>query len=748
MNQTRTRTRISGRRLAAAVLTLSTVTAVTGTLVTAPAFAAVPMAVTGSAAVSAEAALPVDADVASTGTTGYVTSRKDELGNTVMEWRTYADGSVTPLSGTVGHDSYSDIAVTSNGGGSVWQRDMRPGGTLYTYFDLYSVFGAPAKLVGAVGESLYVSVSTGSEGYQDLYKLARVNGFAQKSKLNSRTRNTDYKVVASDGIELLILGAEMSRSSPYGQYEPSWWSARTTALSNSIVDWEGSGGAPRWTPSTTGASSATREAWVHYPTTGDPVIITNSVARFPLTGSMSGAVVAGVVGDVLLYGVPGTAGGESPSPLYARSLADPTAAPYELLDNFSSAAHAPDGSVLVRGSGAAGDGAFRIEGGAGGARPAVTLAADTGRFVAVQVSESKVPGAADLEKPGTTVPMEWTLNRADADLDLTLTHHRTGKKLTQRLPRPASGTRFTYAWNGILGGASAPNGDYSWSVTATPADGFGAPATAQGIFQVVRKANPHDLSDNGSADIVARDASGGLWRDDTFDWPVTGQIKTSGRTKIGTGWGIYNQIEAAGNLAGGPAGDFVARDTAGVLWSYLGTGNGTLAARTKIGSGWGVYNKIAAGSDLTGDGRPDLLATDTSGVLWLYKATGNWQAPYAARVKAGTGWNIYNQITAVGNTAGASAGDLLTRDTSGVLWLHLGKGDGTFAPRVRVGAGWGAFSQLVGAGDLNGDGRADLIGYGSGGTWAYLGTGNTTAPFTRVTTDLYAGEGTKFNSVS
>ncbi len=100
------------------------------------------------------------------------------------------------------------------------------------------------------------------------------------------------------------------------------------------------------------------------------------------------------------------------------------------------------------------------------------------------------------------------------------------------------------------------------------------------------------------------------------------------------------------------------------------------------------------------------------------------------------------------NTAGLTAGDLLTRDTSGVLWLHLGKGDGTFAPRVRVGGGWGVFSQLVGAGDLNNDGRADLIGYGSGGTWAYLGTGNTTAPFTRVATDLCAGEGTKFNSVS
>ncbi|MFH9722963.1 FG-GAP repeat domain-containing protein [Streptomyces sp. NPDC017254] len=87
-------------------------------------------------------------------------------------------------------------------------------------------------------------------------------------------------------------------------------------------------------------------------------------------------------------------------------------------------------------------------------------------------------------------------------------------------------------------------------------------------------------------------------------------------------------------------------------------------------------------------------------------------------------------------------------EASGVLWLFLGKGDGTFAPRIRVGGGWGAFSQLVGADDLNNDGRTDLIGYGSGGTWAYLGTGNTAAPFTRTATNLYAAEGTKFTSVS
>ncbi|WP_406336969.1 VCBS repeat-containing protein [Streptomyces zaomyceticus] len=736
------KTLTSGRRLAAALLVLSTVTAVTGTLVTAPAVAAVPTASTGANA----AALPVDADVASTGGTGYLTSRKDELGNTLMEWHAYADGSVTSLSGTVGHDSHSDIAVTSNGGSSVWLRDMRPGGTLHTYFDLYSVFGAPARLVGAAGENLYVSVSTGTEGYQDLYKLARVNGFAQKSKLNSRTRNTDYKVVASDGSRLLVLGAEMSRSSPNSAYEPSWWSAWTTNVSSSIIDWEGSSGAPRWTGSTTGALSSTRHAWVHQPTTGDPLITTNSVARFPLTGSMSGAVVAGVVGDVLLYGVPGTAVGENPSPLYARSLADPASAPYTILDNFSSTAHAPDGSVLVRGFGTGGDGVFRMQGGAGGARPDVTLAVDTDRVMSLQVSESKVPGTADLEKP--TVPMEWTLNRPGADLDLTLTHVRTGKKLTERLPRPTSGTRFTHAWNGILDGVSAPNGDYTWSVTATPADGVGAPATAQGTFRAVRKANQHDLDDNGSTDVLARDASGALWRDDLFDRPAGARVDTARRTRIGTGWGVYDQIEAAGNLAGGAAGDVVARDTSGVLWSHLGKGDGTLAARTRIGGGWNAYDKIAAGSDLTGDGRPDLVATDKAGVLYLYRATGDWKAPYAARTRLAAGWNIYNQLTAVGNTAGATAGDLLARDTSGVLWLHLGKGDGTFAPRIRVGGGWNAFSQLVGAGDLDNDGRADLIGYGATGTWAYLGTGNTAAPFTRIVTNLYAGEGTRFTSVS
>ncbi|MET8505577.1 VCBS repeat-containing protein [Streptomyces sp. NPDC004787] len=139
--------------------------------------------------------------------------------------------------------------------------------------------------------------------------------------------------------------------------------------------------------------------------------------------------------------------------------------------------------------------------------------------------------------------------------------------------------------------------------------------------------------------------------------------------------------------------------------------------------------KGAYSVDYTGSG--DLVATDTAGVMWLYKGTGSWSAPYKPRVKIGTGWNGYNQITATGNIAGGAAGDLVARDASGVLWLYLGKGDGTFAPRVRIGAGWGGYGNLVGIGDINHDGRPDLYAANSADhdTYVYKGTGSWSAPF-------------------
>ncbi|MFE6856615.1 FG-GAP repeat domain-containing protein, partial [Streptomyces sp. NPDC057674] len=165
------------------------------------------------------------------------------------------------------------------------------------------------------------------------------------------------------------------------------------------------------------------------------------------------------------------------------------------------------------------------------------------------------------------------------------------------------------------------------------------------------------------------------------------------------------------------------------LWLYLGKGDGTFAGPTKIGSGWNGYNKITGGSDLNGDGWSDLLATDASGVLWAYQGSGNWSAPFRGRTKVGGGWGGMNQITAVGDVAGTPQGDLLARDTAGVLWLYQGATGSSFATRVRVGSGWGAYTHLVGMGDVDRDGRNDLFAYGKSGSFVYRGTGVAATPF-------------------
>ncbi|MFF8844936.1 FG-GAP repeat domain-containing protein [Streptomyces sp. NPDC015127] len=248
----------------------------------------------------------------------------------------------------------------------------------------------------------------------------------------------------------------------------------------------------------------------------------------------------------------------------------------------------------------------------------------------------------------------------------------------------------------------------------------------------------HDFDNNGLADLLGRDASGALWRDSAKDGHQ--------RSRIGDGWQIYDKIEAVGDIAGrdspGFTPELVARDRDGVLWLYEGREDGGFGKRVRIGAGWQTYAHITGGSDLTGDGRPDVAAIDRTGVLWLYRSTGDTARPFETRKRIGTGWNIYNQLSAVGNLAGGPAGDLVARDKDGVLWLYLGKGDGTYTQRTRIGGGWQTYSQLIGAGDVDHDGKADLFAHhrGTDTVYLYSGTGDRHRPFTsRAISDAHTG---------
>ncbi|MFF5707712.1 FG-GAP-like repeat-containing protein [Streptomyces sp. NPDC012756] len=133
-----------------------------------------------------------------------------------------------------------------------------------------------------------------------------------------------------------------------------------------------------------------------------------------------------------------------------------------------------------------------------------------------------------------------------------------------------------------------------------------------------------DLTGDGRADLVAADKAG-----DLYLYKGTGNATApfAPRRKIGFGWGVYNDLTAVGNLAGGPAGDLVARDKAGVLWLYLGKGDGTFASRVRIGGGWTPYTQLIGVGDANRDGRPDLMAR-IGWQSYFYAGTGDWRAPF------------------------------------------------------------------------------------------------------------------------
>jgi hypothetical protein len=230
-------------------------------------------------------------------------------------------------------------------------------------------------------------------------------------------------------------------------------------------------------------------------------------------------------------------------------------------------------------------------------------------------------------------------------------------------------------------------------------------------------------------DVLARDSAGTLWQ---YQGSSNGSSPFVTRYKVGTGWNIYNAATALSPLRADGTGDVVARDSSGTLWYYQGSGNinAPLKARAKVGTGWNAYSLITGVGDVTGDGRADLIARDSKGNLWLFKGTGT-SAVFAARVSIGSGWNAYNLAAGLADVTGDGKADLIARDTSGVMWLFKGTGSANapFSARAKLGGG-SAYNVLLGPGDLSGDGRADLMAREpSGRVWLFKGTGNPASPF-------------------
>ncbi|GLF93607.1 FG-GAP repeat domain-containing protein [Streptomyces yaizuensis] len=512
------------------------------------------------------------------------------------------------------------------------------------------------------------------------------------------------------------------------------------------------------------AVSGTHVAWMEPGASPDAmtlVIAERGSASPPQRHALTGIPepLLGLAGDQVVYA--------NSTPLDQGSADDPHLAltarsiaggqTWKLLDHATTLVPGIDDALLVMGGRVpgqdfGGEGVYTVLGTRGAGDPVAQLRRATGEPTEVQSYDQSINPNPALDRNNGRVPLEWLVTRTNVNATLTirgsrfsgLPHGDWTVELDPQRGDSAGPGRLNYTWPGLLRDADGrefapPAGTTDWSITIRPDNGIGAPLTTRGSFGIGYRDDPRSyFVANGSPDLLAHDRSGGLWYEDTYHDPRKSTFEGRGRQRVNGYWKGYDRVVPAGDLNSGRwEPELLTRDTSGVLWLHPGTREpGSFGPRVRVGGGWNIFDQLAGGRDLTGDGKRDLVALDKAGEVWLYRGTGNLTAPFTPRTKVISGAQPYDRLVSAGDLNGDTAADLLTRDRSGVLWLHQGIGTGTFAPRVRVGGGWNVFTHIVGIGDGNRDGRADLYGFGpapAGGAgsagWFYEGTGTASAPF-------------------
>ncbi|MEV7400083.1 FG-GAP-like repeat-containing protein [Streptomyces sp. NPDC091267] len=321
----------------------------------------------------------------------------------------------------------------------------------------------------------------------------------------------------------------------------------------------------------------------------------------------------------------------------------------------------------------------------------------------------------------------WLMSKPVASWQIVIRNRATGTAVRTLAGSPsAGGGTVSASWNGKnSAGGYAPNGAYTWTLTAKPADGQGAALTRSGTLKLSGAAAvPRDFVGNdGFGDLLAFTPAGVAdWRAGTGTG--TGRVE---KKVSGSGWTGANTVTASvpfEDVSGDRCNDVLVRTKSGELRTYrpaCGAALKPTTPYTKVGTGWNMFSALTSPGDMTGDGRADLLGRTPAGDLYLYRGKGN--GLFEARVKIGYGWQSY-LLAGTGDLDGDGNGDLLARDASGTVWRYPTTGKGTFGTRVKTGWGWTMYNSLVGAGDLNGDGKADLLARDtSGALWSYRGDG-------------------------
>ncbi|MFE2376272.1 FG-GAP-like repeat-containing protein [Streptomyces sp. NPDC059398] len=97
-----------------------------------------------------------------------------------------------------------------------------------------------------------------------------------------------------------------------------------------------------------------------------------------------------------------------------------------------------------------------------------------------------------------------------------------------------------------------------------------------------------DLNGDGYGDLLARDKAHVLWR---YNGTAAGQFRE--RVRVFKDWGAsYDTIVGVGDITGDGRADIVERDAAGNLYRNTGDGKGSFGGRTLIATGWKGYRGV------------------------------------------------------------------------------------------------------------------------------------------------------------
>ncbi|MER6980318.1 FG-GAP repeat domain-containing protein [Streptomyces carpinensis] len=357
---------------------------------------------------------------------------------------------------------------------------------------------------------------------------------------------------------------------------------------------------------------------------------------------------------------------------------------------------------------------------------------NTGRPEAALVSPYRnVTARVETDATPLSWRGEWWLSEPAASWKVEIRHKATGRVVATRRGGPATySIATTWDGRGTTGGL-IPNGSYTWTLTAVPADGQGAAFVQSGTVRLTGGAavwrdhvGGSSLPD-GVGDLLTLNSSGAL----TFQ-QGDGAGKFSGKVSA-SGWSTSVRAVPLGDLSGDRCNDVLVRLSNGALRLYKPACGAALKPSTPYttlgSSGWTQYDVLTAPGDVTKDGRPDLIARNAStGAVYLYKSTSTGKL--SSRVKLYDSWKGYKKIVGAGDLNGDGIGDLLLQDKADNLYRLNGTGKGTFTSRVKIAGNWGgSYNAVVGVGDITGDGRADIVARDTAGNlYRQNGTGKGT----------------------